>query len=169
MYIKAETVALGCKNFLKQVARRALQRIDAMVWESRFSKRHMNYCFRNTQYSSYKAKLIYKEDIMKNRVEKTEGFDFQSQIKEFANDDTYSVEAQRFEKYWRNGWICYIDLLAFSESCKKATKVQLTLLYDFIELLTVRAKRLRARFTNLRIVVSLYQMNLKQLLLLLYM
>ena len=80
---------------------------------------------------------------MKNRAKKAEDFDFQSQIKEFANADTYSVEAQCFEKYWRNGWICYIDLLAFSESCKKSNQSTINSIVRFHRIINSARKKVK--------------------------
>ena len=49
---------------------------------------------------------------------KIRAIDFQSQVDEINNAKTYDVNADDFEPFWNKGWICYIDLLAFSEICK---------------------------------------------------
>lgn len=46
--------------------------------------------------------------------------DYLSQIKEIKKMRAYNVNGKTFEKSWKDGWVCYADLLAFSNDCKKS-------------------------------------------------
>lgn len=71
---------------------------------------------------------------MKNRktsVKKFRGVDFQSQLEAINSANAYNVNAKAFERFWHNGWICYIDLLAFSEICKRSRQSAINTIVRF--------------------------------------
>ena len=71
---------------------------------------------------------------MKNQNSSTKKFkavNFQSQVDEINTAQAYDVNAKAFEHFWNNGWICYIDLLAFSEICKRSKQSAINTIVRF--------------------------------------
>ena len=61
----------------------------------------------------------------------TREFDFQNQILEIEKEKAYNVDAESFERCWKKGWVCYADLLAFADNCKKSRQSTINSLVRF--------------------------------------
>lgn len=80
--------------------------------------------------------------MKRNTICKNNDFDYQIQIDEIKSSNAYLVDAKAFEKYWHMGWICYIDLLAFSESCKISRQSTVNTIVRFHKIIENAAQRI---------------------------
>ena len=65
------------------------------------------------------------------RPKEFKGFGLEKQIEEITGAGAYHVDSRTFEKDWNKGWICYIDLLAFSSVCKRSNDSTIKLIQRF--------------------------------------
>lgn len=82
---------------------------------------------------------------MKNQntsIKKFKAVDFQSQLDEINTAHAYDVNANAFERFWSNGWICYIDLLAFSEICKRSKQSAVNTIVRFHKIIDNAMKKI---------------------------
>lgn len=79
------------------------------------------------------------------RPKEFKGFGLEKQIDEINGAGAYHVDSRTFEKDWKKGWICYIDLLAFSAVCKRSNDSTINLIQRFQRVIGMAKERVKGR------------------------
>lgn len=70
-------------------------------------------------------------------------FGLEKQIEEISGAGAYHVDSRAFANSWKEGWICYIDLLAFSAVCKRSNDSTINLIQRFQRVIGMAKERVK--------------------------